>query len=139
MNPSLNAAAHVVQLALTPIFFLAGLATLLNVFTVRLGRIADRVDRFMASPEGHQAQLARLRLRSRLLDVAVLFAALSGALTCAAALILFVSALRNAEGGAILFGLFGAALVCAIFALATFSVETILSGQSVREESRSGR
>lgn len=136
MNATLHAAANVVQLALTPIFFLAGLATLLNVFTVRLGRIADRVDRFSADPDGHELQLARLRLRSRILDGAVLLGALSGALTCGAALTLFLGAIRGAEAGAVLFGLFGGALVCAILALALFSVETLLSGQTIREESR---
>lgn len=135
MDPSLDSAAHVVQLALTPIFFLAGLATLLNVFTVRLGRIADRVDRFLAEPKGHQRQLARLRLRSRLLDGAVILASLSGALTCAAALTILRGALVGAPAGASLFALFGGALGCVIVALLIFSVETLLSGQTVREES----
>jgi len=137
MNPVLNDAAHVVQVALTPIFFLAGLATLLNVFTVRLGRIADRVDQFSVDQEGHERQLGRLRLRSRLLDGAVLFAALSGALTCLAALTLFVGAVANARAEMFLFGLFGGALICAIAALGLFSIETLLSGQTIREESRS--
>jgi hypothetical protein len=57
----LSGAAHVVQLALTPIFLLTGLASLLNVFTTRLGRIADRVDRLASDAAGHPRQLARLR------------------------------------------------------------------------------
>lgn len=43
MNPpAVDNAAHVVQLALTPIFLLSGLAALLNVFSTRLGRIPIR-------------------------------------------------------------------------------------------------
>ena len=137
MSIDLEGAARIVQLALTPIFFLAGLATLLNVFTVRLGRIADRVDRLMES-EGHERQLGRLRLRSRLLDGAVLLGASSGALTCATALLLFLGSLGRVHSGTAIVGLFGAALGCAIAALACFAVETMLSSQSVREESRSG-
>lgn len=132
----LSGAAHVVQLALTPIFLLTGLASLLNVFTTRLGRIADRVDRLASDPSGHPRQLARLRLRSLALDVAVLLATLVGALTCCAALTLFLGALRNAGTGYILFAFFGSALVCAVAALGAFGFETILSGRSVREQAQ---
>jgi hypothetical protein len=132
----LTGAADVVQLALTPIFLLTGLASLLNVFTTRLGRIADRVDRLAADASGHSRQLARLRLRSRALDLAVLLAALAGALTCCAALTLFLGALRNTGTSYILFAFFGSALICAITALAAFGFETILSGRSVREQAQ---
>ena len=136
MTPtSLDSAARVVQLALTPIFLLTGLASLLNVFVARLGRIADRVDILTRDPAGHQRQLARLRLRSRTLDVAVVLTAIAGALTCGAALTLFFGALRNAGDGSLLFQLFGGALVCAVLALAAFAFETLLSGQAVREQS----
>ena len=130
----LGNAAHVVQLALTPIFLLTGLASLLNVFTTRLGRVADRVDRLNDTAALHRRQLKRLRLRSLILDAAVLLAALSGGLTCAAALTLFLGALRDAATGAWLFAFFGAALGCAMLSLLAFSAETILSGQQVREE-----
>ena len=36
--------AHVIQIALTPVFLFSGIATLLNVLSTRLGRVADRVD-----------------------------------------------------------------------------------------------
>ncbi|KQT55185.1 MULTISPECIES: DUF2721 domain-containing protein [unclassified Aureimonas] len=137
MNPSLASAAQVVQLALTPIFLLAGLASLLNVFTIRLNRIADRVDRLLVDPLGKELQLSRLRLRSRLLDAAVLLCALAGALTCCAALALFVGALTDRGGAILLFGLFGAALVCAIGALGAYAVETVLSGRTIRDQARS--
>ena len=41
---SLDNVTHVIQVALTPIFLLSGIAALLNVFSTRLGRVADRVD-----------------------------------------------------------------------------------------------
>lgn len=133
----LNGAAHVVQLALTPIFLLTGLASLLNVFTTRLGRVADRVDRLSETAEDHPRQLRRLRVRSRSLDLAVLLAALAGAATCCAALTLFLGALRNSATGTLLFAFFGVALACAVLALAAFAFETILSGRSVREQAQS--
>jgi hypothetical protein len=66
----LTSAADVVQLALTPIFLLTGLASLLNVFTTGLGRVADRVDRLAGDAAGHSRQLAAFafaRARSTLL------------------------------------------------------------------------
>jgi hypothetical protein len=135
---SLDSAAHIVQLALTPIFLLTGVAQLLNVCTTRLGRVADRVDLLTRDAAGHFIQLKRLRLRSRILDVAVVLAALAGGLTCCAALVLFLGALREAADGSLLLGTFGAALGCAMAALMAFALETILSGQSVREQSESG-
>jgi hypothetical protein len=136
--PSVGYAANIVQLALTPIFLLTGVAQLLNVCTTRLGRVADRVDLLTSDSGEHARQLKRLRLRSRILDVAVVLAALAGGLTCCAALVLLFAALRNAEAGSILLGLFAAALICAIGALSAFSVETILSSRSVREQAETG-
>jgi hypothetical protein len=134
MTPApLDAAAHVVQLALTPIFLLTGVASLLNVFSTRLGRISDQVDRLAGDPKKSPALIARLRLRSRVLDIAVLLAAVAGALTCAAALTLFLGEIRTGGAGRLLFGLFGGGLVCAITALGMFSFEMILAGRGIRE------
>ena len=35
---------HIIQVALTPVFLLTGIATLLNVFATRLARVADQVE-----------------------------------------------------------------------------------------------
>src|SRR5215471_20632213 len=119
----LQSSSGVIQLALTPVFLLTAVAALLNVFSTRLGRVADRVDllsgdlkRGAADTEFLSAQLDFLRRRSLILDVAVVLATVGGAATCAAALVLFLSALRNADVSvqalrAILFGLFGGAIV----------------------------
>src|SRR5207237_9101193 len=74
LNPdsSLDLVAHVIQVALTPIFLLSGIATLLNVFATRLARVADLVSQItkameQAAPEesaGLARQLLRLRWRS---------------------------------------------------------------------------
>ena len=133
---NVTSAAHVVQLALTPIFLLTGVASLLNVFTTRLGRIADQVGKLADRGTDHPRQLKRLRLRSLLLDAAVLFAALAGGLTCCAALTLFLGALRDQRTGMWLFLFFGGALSLAVLALLMFSLETILSGRTVREQAQ---
>lgn len=130
---SLDSTTHVVQLALTPIFMLTGLASMLNVFTTRLGRVSDRIELLRKDPAAVHAQLRHLRVRSRVLDIAVLLAASGSALTCGAALTLFVDALHDAADGRLIFVLFGGALICLVGALAAFSIETIMSGRAIRE------
>src|SRR5437899_13102073 len=91
---ALDPVAHIIQVALTPVFLLSGIATLLNVFSTRLARVADRVHRVREALDGadlHQTkplaeQLAFLHRRSIALDVAVVLGALGGAATCGAGL-----------------------------------------------------
>ena len=106
---------RVIQLALTPVFLLTAVAALLNVFSTRLGRVADRVDllsadlqRGAADTEFLSAQLDFLRTRSLILDVAVVLATVGGAATCAAAVVLFLGALSDADVRALLLAFLGA-------------------------------
>lgn len=139
ISAPLDTAAHIVQLALTPIFLLTGVASLLNVFTTRLGRIADQVDQLARASGDPGPALRRMQLRSRLLDMAAVAAAIAGALTCGAALTLFFGALRSGGGGAILFALFGGALLCAIAALGLFAGEMLIAGRAVRQQAEGKR
>jgi hypothetical protein len=137
MPPSpLDNAAHIVQLALTPVFLLSGVAALLNVFATRLGRISDQVDKLVADPGDQPPEVRKklhyLRIRSWMLDVAVVLAALAGAFTCGAALVLFLGAVRDASAGNALFFLFGGAIVLTTGALTAFVLEVLLAGVGVR-------
>jgi hypothetical protein len=87
-----QSSVSVIQLALTPVFLLAAVAALLNVFSTRLGRVADRVDLLTSKLQGTaadteflSAQLDRLRRRSHYLDWAVVLATIGGTATCFAA------------------------------------------------------
>ena len=60
---ALDTIAHIIQVALTPVFLLSGIATLLNVFSTRLARVADRIETVTKAFEG--ADEAE-RIRSRL-------------------------------------------------------------------------
>jgi hypothetical protein len=66
------------------------------------------------------------------LDVAVVLATVGGAATCAAALVLFLGALSDADVRALLLGLFGGAIVFTITALVTFAIEMIMAGRGLR-------
>jgi Protein of unknown function (DUF2721) len=149
----LDTVAHIIQLALTPIFLLSGIAALLNVFATRLARVADRVEQIAKEMEGAEpervavlaVQLARLRRQSLALDVAVVLAALGAAATCASVLTLFVGAIRNAYVASALFATFAGAVICTIGAIIAYTAEMLMTGVGVRaqvaarrEESRGG-
>ncbi|MHB8286364.1 MAG: DUF2721 domain-containing protein [Caulobacteraceae bacterium] len=132
---TLEAASHVVQLALTPVFLLSGVAALVNVFSTRLGRVSDQADKLAEQDKSHPdrpIKLKLLRWRSRALDCAVVLAALAGALTCGAALVLFLGSIRGSAGASLLFVLFGGAIVFTMAALACFVLEMILAAQGIR-------
>src|SRR3954466_15075468 len=85
--------AHIIQAALTPVFLLSGIATLLNVFSTRLARVADQgeaASRALSSADAAESRLLarrlkRFHLRSLALDAAVLLAAVGGGAHLAAA------------------------------------------------------
>ena len=134
--------AHIIQVALTPIFLLSGIATLLNVFATRLGRVADlvvQITKAMEEADPDQSldlarQLLRLRRRSIALEAAVVLGAIAAAATCASVFTLFVGALRNETVASMLFTTFGLAIVCTISAITCFTVEMMMAGSGVRAE-----
>jgi len=139
---ALDTVAHVIQVALTPVFLLSGIATLLNVFSARLARVADRVDAASKALEGAEAgqtgalfvQLVHLHRRSLALDVAVVLGSIGGAATCAAVLVLFVGALRDTTAATLLFIFFPLAVVCALGAIGAFTTEMLMAGTGIRAE-----
>jgi hypothetical protein len=131
---NLEAAAHVVQLALTPVFLLSGTATLLSVFAARLARVADRVDTLSqeAKEPIRDELLKLLRRRSHALDVAVVLSALAGGLTCATVLVLFLGEVRGTAAARFLFLTFGGAIVLTMASLTAFVTEMLLAARGVR-------
>ncbi len=140
----LDDVAHIIQLALTPVFLLSGIGTLINVFTARLARVADQVERIAqavgSADDDHRAdqqtRLVALRRRSFALDVAVILGALGGASTCAAVLTLFVGAVGDAGVASALYGFFGLAILCTIGALGAFLYEMMLASKIIRARVR---
>jgi type IV secretory pathway VirB6-like protein len=138
----LDLVAHVIQLALTPVFLLSGIATLMNVFSTRLARVADLISKAIEDGDADQAalaaQLSHLRRRSLALDVAVVLAAIAGAMTCASVLTLFVGALKEATVASVLFTTFGLAVVCTIGAIGVFAAEMLMAGNAMRARVAAG-
>ncbi|XYD11884.1 DUF2721 domain-containing protein (plasmid) [Methylobacterium sp. NMS12] len=134
--------AHVIQVSLAPAFILAGLAQMLNVFSARLARIADKVNATAKelnqanAAEAHHLshQLSYLRRRSYVLDTAVVCVCLSASLILGSILTLFVGALRDAAAATVLFACFGAGLIFTVGGLIAFLTEILMAGRGIRVE-----
>jgi hypothetical protein len=137
---SVDSVAHVIQVALTPVFLLSGIASLLGVLSTRLGRVADRVDslaeRLETAEPIQRSRLERrltyLQRRSHVLDAAVIMATLGGIATAVAGLLLFVGTLRD-QTGISLFVAFGFALLFTMGALLAFLIEMLLASRGIRD------
>jgi hypothetical protein len=141
ISGSVDDVAHVIQVALTPVFLLSGVASLLSVLSTRLGRVADRVDSVsekLDTAAGEERRRLETRLvyldrRTKILDAAVIMATLGGVSTSLAALTLFVDVLRE-HAGVSLFIAFGLALLMTMGALVAFLFEMLLASRGIRHE-----
>ncbi|WP_137173199.1 DUF2721 domain-containing protein [Massilia sp. HP4] len=84
-----------IQLAIAPVFLLAGVGTLLIALTNRLGRLIDRTrvleDRLRASPGNDcVAELLSLHNRSYLINVSITASTACGLLVCVVIAMLFL-------------------------------------------------
>ena len=134
--------AHVIQVALTPVFLLSGIGTLLNVVNTRLARVNDHLEHAAEVLAGMQegdpaklgAQVARMRRRTATLYVAMALGVMAGASTCFAILTLYLGTLRDARVTLALFALFGLAIACTTGSLIAFLGETMLSWHGLRTD-----
>ena len=137
-----GAAAHIVQTALTPIFLLNGIGTLLALFNTRLARVRDHAARLAELLEGQVQpdEAARLhwhmkRLANRVfaLDLSIVLGACGGAATCGSVFILFLGDVKGSNVAQWLIGLFGLALGCTIGSLLAFLADSILAWHAFRQ------
>jgi hypothetical protein len=140
---TLDAAVHLIQVALTPVFLLSGIAALLNVFAGRLARVADRLDALRGDEtQPHQPtdatrdEIAWLHTRSIVLDTAVVLGTAGAAATCMAILTLFLLALSNKAIAGILLTFFGLAIVCTLGSVTVFGLEMLISSRALRSRMR---
>lgn len=138
----LDSAVHLIQVALTPVFLLSGIAALLNVFAGRLARVSDRLDTLSAAvnavaPESAAdiaSEITVLHRRLFALDTAVVLGTAGAAATCVAILALFLLGLglgQSAVAG-ILRLFFGTAIICTFISVTAFGSEMTLSSRGLR-------
>jgi len=132
--------AQVIQLAVAPVFLLAGVGAFLNVCAMRLARIVDRARRIepdlLASRGGvHDRLLRDIRLLDRRMGIvnwAIFFSVLSAVLICTVVVMLFAAGLTGARLGTAIALLFIGSMVAIGIGFAIFLVETRMASRAVR-------
>jgi hypothetical protein len=132
--------AHTIQLAVAPIFLLAGVGAFLNVCAGRLSRIVDRardLEPRILETRGaeHDRLIAQIRILDRrmaLVSKAIFLAVLSAILTCAVVVLLFAAGLTGLSFGTPIAVLFIATMVATGAGFFLFLIETRLGARAVR-------
>ena len=143
--------AHLIQVALTPIFLISAIGVTLNVLTSRLARIVDRArameDRLLHPNYVHDgrdlhAQLKILARRSRWINAAIILITLSALFIALVVVMLFVNAFLRYELSAVIAGMFIMSMLTLAAALLTFLIEVRIATPTLRigiiEASRQG-
>ena len=132
--------AHAIQLAVAPVFLLAGIGGVLNVVATRLARIVDRVRRLerevpTADEELRRRELKELAVldrRIRICHLSIGLCTAAALLICIVVIILFVAALVTMDFTVPVSLLFIAAMISLTAGLLLFLAEVTISTRSVR-------
>ena len=130
---------HVIQLAITPVFLLTAVGTLINVLVNRLGRSVDRRRTLTASlshvegavADSARGELAYVARRVRLIYTAILLAVLCALLICLLIAIAFVDALISINLAQLVAILFVLAMLALIGSLGLFLREIYLGVNTI--------
>jgi Protein of unknown function (DUF2721) len=142
--PPLSDVLRIIQLAIAPVFLLAGIGAILNVIAGRLNRVVDRsrlVERWHGETEGaeHVRHVEELRLIDRRITLAsnAIFLSVASAVTvCLLVILLFVGELLRVNLAYLVAALFVLAMGLLGMGLILFLVETrvAVTAIKVREE-----
>lgn len=132
--------AHVIQLAIAPVFLLTAVCTLLNVLTNRLGRAVDRRRLLVARLPGLDAatcgsasgELLYLERRVKLIYAAIALAVLCALLICLLIALAFVDAFVRYDFATMIAVFFILAMLALIGSLAAFLREIFLGVNTER-------
>ena len=132
--------AHLIQLAIAPVFLLAGIGAILNVLAARLARIVDRSRKLEeeiggydpAAREGASAELCLLDRRMVIVNQAIRSCTASALFTCLVVAILFVADLTDFQYALPIALLFIVAMLLLITGLILFLYEISLAMRAIR-------
>lgn len=127
--------AQVIQLAVAPVFLLAGIGAFVNAFAARLGRIFDRIrqlERELAASETEGrdllvSDLTTLRRRVRFAYIGIALGTLSALLVCVLIAVAFAGYFFGFAFRDVIAGLFMAAMLSLIGGLIMFLREITIA------------
>ncbi len=139
--------AHVIQLAVAPVFLLTGIGAILGVLINRLGRVIDRTrlleNRLQNAEPGVTLnitnELFTLSKRSRLINWAISLCTFAALLICIVIAALFVGAFLIIDVSGVVALLFIAAMLALIGGLINFLREIYQATNSMRIKSNTGK
>jgi hypothetical protein len=139
---AVTAVAHVIQLAVAPVFLLSGIGAMMAVLTARLSRIVDRARVLEARAPGkrpdfteaneHSQELITLSRRAKTISRAIGLCTLTALLICAVIAVLFVGAFVGIDTSAAVVMCFVLAMLTLILALILFLREILLATKGLR-------
>ena len=132
--------AHLIQLAIAPVFLLAGIGAILNVLAQRLARVVDRARHLEAEfdsfdPAARNRAIAELSILSRRMTVvnhAISACTASALFVCLVVAILFVADLAEFAFARVIALLFILTMLLLIVGLLLFLYEIRLAMRSLR-------
>jgi hypothetical protein len=133
--------AHLIQVALTPIFLISAIGVILNVLTSRLARIVDRAramenillqSNHLAHGRDLHAALAVLERRSRYINAAITLITLSALFIALVVVMLFVNAFLRWDIAIFIAGTFILSMMTLAAALLAFLIEVRIATNTLR-------
>ena len=130
--PQAGDVAHLIQVALTPIFLISAIGVTLNVLTSRLARIVDRARAmenevcrpdYQAGARDLHAALGVLARRARYINAAITLITLSALFIALVVVMLFVNAFAHWELSAFIAIMFILSMLAFAAALTAFLIE----------------
>lgn len=139
-DTQITSIAHVIQLAVAPVFLLTGVGSILNVLSNRLSRIVDRARQMEAQlptatparAAGLRASLGNLRKRARLASRAITLCTACAVLICSDIIVLFVGSMLELNLSAVIAIVFVIAMLCLVIGLLAFLREVYLATRYLR-------
>jgi uncharacterized iron-regulated membrane protein len=142
-----NNVSHLIQLAVAPVFLLAGVAGLLNVFTGRFTRIIDKVEKLEKYEEAQIRAnkdyipteisiLRRSTLTKRLknINLAIFFGTMTGVMVALLIITMFLSSILEFKGSTFISILFIFAMISLLISLLLFLREILYTTSSIKEK-----
>jgi hypothetical protein len=131
--------SHVIDLAVAPVFLIAGISGALNVLSLRMGRIIDRGRRLNEQFDGSEQldaesdkEQQQLAIRAKLIHRAITLCTVSALFVWLVIVCLFVDVLLGLGLQFFIAGLFVFALLCLIAGLLIFLKEIGISATAFR-------
>ncbi len=136
-DPKISAVAYVIQLSVSPVFFLSGVSVTLSVLINRLARVIDRARNLeeraeQAGAEVHREELDLLTKRAMCIQRAVTQSVACALILCLTIITLFVGAFYTLDLSWLIASLFVLSLLAFFGSLLSFLREIFLATDSLR-------